>query len=43
LLEKSPMPPTLSEVALPGGWTQVLNFCWMKQINHHPTNRDEDS
>jgi hypothetical protein len=43
LPEKSPVPPALSAKNLPGGRTQVLNVCRIKQIDRHPAESDEDS
>jgi len=42
LSEKSPVPPALSAKDLPAGWTQVLNVCWIKRIDCHPAESDED-
>jgi len=41
--EGSPLPPPLSEKDLPGGRTPILNVCWIRRINHHPVESDEDS
>jgi len=43
LLERSTLPPPLSAKDLPGRWTQVLNVRWIRRINHHPVEHDEDS
>jgi hypothetical protein len=42
LSERSHMPPALSAKDLPGGRTQILNVCWIRRINFHPVERDED-
>ena len=41
--ERSPLPPALSAKDLPGGRTQVSNMCWVKRIDCHPVESDEDS
>jgi len=41
--ESSPLPPALTAMALPGGWTHILNFGQINRIDHHPTESDEDS
>jgi len=43
LSERSPLPPTLSAQDLPGGQPQVLNVGWIKSIDHHPVESDEES
>jgi hypothetical protein len=43
LPEKSPVPPAFSAKDLPGGRTQVLNVCQIKQIDRYPADCDEDS
>jgi len=43
LSERSPLPPALSAKDLPGGRTQILNVCWIRRINRHPVESDEDS
>jgi len=43
LSERSPLPPPLSAKDLPGGQTQILNVCWIRRINHHPVESDQDS
>jgi len=43
LSETSPVPPALSAKDLPGGRTQVLNVRWIKRIDRHPAESDEDS
>jgi len=43
LSERSPLPPPLSAKDLPGGRTQILNVCWIRRINRHPVESDENS
>ena len=43
LSERSPLPPALSAKDLPGGQTQILNVRWIRKINRHPVEDDEDS
>jgi len=43
LSEKSPVPPAWSAKDLPGWRTPVLNVCWIKWIDHHPAESDEDN
>jgi len=43
LSEKSPVPLSLSAKDLPGGRNQILNVRWIKPINCHPAESDEDS
>jgi len=42
LSEKSPVPSAVSAKKLPGGWTEVLNVCRLKQINRRFAGSDED-
>jgi len=42
LSQKSPVPPASSAKVLPEKWTQVLNVCWIKRINRHPAESDEE-
>jgi len=43
IVQRSPLPPPLPAKDLPGGLTQVLNVCWIRRINRHPVESDEDS
>ena len=43
LSERSPLPPASSAKDLPGGRTQILNVPWIRGIDHHPVETDEDS
>jgi len=43
LMETSPVQPALSAEALPGEWTQVLNFRRIKRIDGHPADSDYNS
>jgi hypothetical protein len=43
LSERSPFPPALSAMDLPGGQTQILNVRRIRRINCHPVESDEDS
>jgi len=43
LSEWSPLPWLLSAKDLPGGRSQILNVHWIRRINHHPVESDEDS
>jgi len=43
LSEWSPLPPPLSAKDLPGGQTQILNVRWIRRINRHPGESDQDS
>ena len=43
LSERSPFQSALSAKNLPGGQTKVLNVCWIRRIDHHPAERDDDS
>ena len=42
LSERSPLPPALSEMDLPGGQTEVVDVRWIEGINSHPAESDED-
>jgi len=42
LSERSPQPPALSSIDLPGGRTQLLNICRMKKIDRDQTASDEN-
>jgi len=42
LSERSPLPPALSEMDLPGGQTEVVDVRWIEGINRHPAESDED-
>ena len=42
LSERSPLPPHLSAKDLLGGRTQELYVCWIRRINCHPVESDED-
>jgi len=41
--ERSSLPPPWSGADLPWGRTQILNVRWIRRINHHPVQSDEDS
>jgi len=41
LSEISPLPPALSSMDLPGGWTKLLNVLRIKKIDCHPTDSDQ--
>jgi hypothetical protein len=43
LSERSPLPPSLSAMDLPGGQTQILNVHQIQRINRHPGESYEDS
>jgi hypothetical protein len=43
LSERSPLPPALSTMDLPGGRTQILNDRGVQRINHHPVESDKAS
>jgi hypothetical protein len=43
LSERSPLPPALSAMHLPGGITQILNIRRIQRIHRHPVESDEDS
>jgi len=42
LSERSPLPAPLSAKDLNGGRTQILNVRWIRRINHHPVEIDQD-
>jgi len=42
LLERLPLPPALSAKDPSEGQTQILNVCWIRTINCHPVESDED-
>jgi len=42
LSERSPFPPALSAVDLPGGQTQILNVRRIRRIKRHPVETEED-
>jgi hypothetical protein len=39
---RSPLPPALSTLDLPGEQTQVIYVCQIKRIDQHPVESDED-
>jgi len=41
--ERSQLPPAASAKDLPRGRTHVLNVGWIRTVNHHPAERDEES
>jgi len=43
LSERSPLPPALSAKDLPGGTNQIVNVLWIRGIDAHPAESDEDS
>jgi len=43
LSERSPLPPALSAKDLPGGHSQIFNVLWIRRINRHQVESDEDS
>jgi len=43
LSERSPLRSALSAKDLSGGRTQILNVGWIRRINRHPVESDEDS
>jgi hypothetical protein len=42
LSERTPLPPALSAMNLPGGQTKVLNVHDIRQINCHPSKSEDD-
>ena len=43
MTKKSPLPPSLSHVELPGGKTKVLNVRQIRRINRYPNESDDES
>jgi hypothetical protein len=42
LSERPTLPPTLSAMDFPAGWTQVLVVCWINRINCYRVKSDDD-
>jgi len=43
LPERPPLPPALTAMDFPAGWTQVLVVCWINRIDCYPVKSDDDS